>query len=310
MDKILAIKGHPTRGKEVIGILKTIGNKFSTLEGNDTHCIYYNLKDDKYIQMGSIQKCNQNNFNVFTLEEFLEKYPFKVGDKVTCKNLLASDSIYVVKKMMWVNNQIKYTIHNQCHDKYNFTVFIAAAEDLQHHEDETYIDCTVNNNVNNDSKPGVTVNGEKLIPPKGYTIKTATMDGDNLIVEYVKNKPQYPKTFEECCNMLGCKANDFFTNLNHNGCDIEISDYEDKIDDLLQNFRKLIYCRDAYWKIAGDWKPSFGENFIYAIGASYGTIQKIMVSGGRGILIFPTEEMRDAFFENFKDTIEGCKEFL
>ena len=28
------------------------------------------------------------------------------------------------------------------------------------------------------------------------------------------------------------------------------------------------------------------------------------------ILTFPTEEMRDAFFENFKDLIEKCKELL
>ena len=28
------------------------------------------------------------------------------------------------------------------------------------------------------------------------------------------------------------------------------------------------------------------------------------------ILTFPTEEMRDAFYENFKDLIEGCKELL
>ena len=28
------------------------------------------------------------------------------------------------------------------------------------------------------------------------------------------------------------------------------------------------------------------------------------------ILSFPTEEMRDAFYENFKEQIEVCKEFL
>lgn len=28
------------------------------------------------------------------------------------------------------------------------------------------------------------------------------------------------------------------------------------------------------------------------------------------ILIFPAEEMRDVFYENFKSEIESCKEFL
>jgi hypothetical protein len=31
---------------------------------------------------------------------------------------------------------------------------------------------------------------------------------------------------------------------------------------------------------------------------------------GHNILAFPTEEMRDAFYENFKDWIEQCKELL
>ena len=33
-------------------------------------------------------------------------------------------------------------------------------------------------------------------------------------------------------------------------------------------------------------------------------------SGYNSILVFPTKEMRDAFYENFKDLIEECKELL
>lgn len=32
--------------------------------------------------------------------------------------------------------------------------------------------------------------------------------------------------------------------------------------------------------------------------------------GEKSILAFPTVEMRDAFYENFKDLIETCKELL
>jgi hypothetical protein len=32
--------------------------------------------------------------------------------------------------------------------------------------------------------------------------------------------------------------------------------------------------------------------------------------GACSFLTFPTAEMRDAFYENFKDLIEECKEFL
>ena len=138
-------------------------------------------------------------------------------------------------------------------------------------------------------------NVDKL--PNGFELQE---DG---YFSWVNKKPKYPKTFEECLNMLYCKSV-LRTIIGHKA-------------ELLFNLEKLLICRDAYWKIAGEelglsepWKPNFGENFIYAIGAFYGTIQKTMVTGGRGILLFPTEEMRDAFYENFKFLIDKCKEFL
>lgn len=140
------------------------------------------------------------------------------------------------------------------------------------------------------------INGMK-VNINDYTVKSITKTDDGLIVEYIKNKPQYPKTFEDCCNVL------------QTYCSMHSrAGYK---EEQIAWFQGLLICRDAYWKIAGEeMKPDFSENFIYAIGTYYGTIEKRMVVGGGGILLFPTEEMRDAFFENFKDLIEKCKEFL
>ena len=156
--------------------------------------------------------------------------------------------------------------------------------------------------------------------PDGYEFRDENgnvINARKIVLE--KKKKEYPKTYEECCKILGCKANHFFTNFSYNGLDIEISDYEDKIDDLLQNFRKLRYCRDAYWKIAGDemglgkpWEPDWREkrHIIYRN-------QDDIIGGYREagyvehhIFEFPTKEMRDAFYENFKKEIEMCKELL
>lgn len=134
----------------------------------------------------------------------------------------------------------------------------------------------------------------------------------------IKKQPKYPKTYEECCSILGCKADHFFTDFSYNGCDVEISDYEDKIDDLLQIFRKLRYCRDAYWKIAGEqmglgkpWEYDMSKNeFSYAISYQYGYIQNIEIRHKNIILVFPTAEMRNAFYKNFKELIEACKKLL
>jgi hypothetical protein len=164
-------------------------------------------------------------------------------------------------------------------------------------QEKKYTEVYTDTAIDDDSKTDIIINGEKLIAPKGFTIKTATTNGDSLIVEYMKNKPQYPKTYEECCDILQT----YCSMPSRPG----YKEYQ------IALFQELLICRDAYWKIAVDWKPNFGEScFIYAIGISYGTIQKMMVTGGHGILLFPTEEMRDAFLENFKDLIEKCKELL
>ena len=93
---------------------------------------------------------------------------------------------------------------------------------------------------------------------------------------------KYPTSYDECCEVLGCKANYFFTDFSYNGLNIEISNYENKIDDLLQNFRKLRYCRDAYWEIAGDemglgkpWEPENpSKQYVFVIENVEGKIQK------------------------------------
>ena len=80
----------------------------------------------------------------------------------------------------------------------------------------------------------------------------------------------------------------------------------------------LKVCRDAYWKIAGEemglnrpWEPDLENEGLYCI-QNYN--KQIIISNTNTafnkILIFPTAEMRDIFYENFKDLIEYCKEML
>lgn len=157
--------------------------------------------------------------------------------------------------------------------------------------------------------------------PDGYIFKDENgnvINATKIVLE--KKKKEYPKTYEECCKVLGCKADDFFTDFSYNNGDVEISDYEDKIDDLLQNFRKLRYCRDAYWKIAGEemglgkpWEPvykSLEDNHYFTICTFNGKIECSATAHRNAILMFPTQEMRDAFKENFDPDIEFCKELL
>ncbi len=87
--------------------------------------------------------------------------------------------------------------------------------------------------------------------------------------------------------------------------------------DVLYN---LLICRNAYWKIAGEemglgksWEPQFENCSIphFCIFINHtGEVCNDCFYGSRCLLVFPTSEMRDAFYENFEDLIEECKELL
>ena len=137
--------------------------------------------------------------------------------------------------------------------------------------------------------------------PEGYIFKD---ENDNVInatkIVLEKKKKEYPKTYVECSDILSVYT------------DPDISGYK---GELLWAFQKLLVCRGAYWKIAGDemglgkpWEPTMET--VYCISRN-NNVMKCSYRGGKSnILEFPTEEMRDAFYEAFKELIEECKELL
>ena len=121
----------------------------------------------------------------------------------------------------------------------------------------------------------------------------------------VKKKKEYPKTFLERCDVLN------IGNLIERG----VKGYKAELFDTLQ---KLYICRDAYWKIAGEemglgkpWSPDLTDNVNkHCIEFRDCGVYKVTYSYTSRIFAFPTKEMRDAFYENFKELIESCKELL
>lgn len=147
---------------------------------------------------------------------------------------------------------------------------------------------------------------EKANAWDGHTPK----DVAERIRKFLTPKPKYPTTHEECCEVLDIHPS--------RSIDLtfisDLTDYEDNLSGLMYGLYKLLICRDAYWKIAGDWKPSYNplsdkEN-LYSIVTFNGEIIKCETEHRNTILTFPSSEMRDAFYENFKDLIESCKELL
>lgn len=141
--------------------------------------------------------------------------------------------------------------------------------------------------------------------PNGYIFKDENgnvIEAKKIVLE--KKKPKYPTTYKECSEIVNgcrCKGNAGWKSA------------------LLIKLQELIVCRDAYWKIAGKkmrlgkpWKPDWTnlDQLKYCIWVDVGEFITMTNVRGQHILAFPTEEMRDAFYEAFKELIEECKELL
>ena len=142
--------------------------------------------------------------------------------------------------------------------------------------------------------------------PDGYIFKDENgnvINATKIVLE--KKKKEYPKTYEECCKVLS---------LGEDGR-LYTKGYKAS---LIQDFQKLLICRDAYWKIAGEemglgkpWEPNWKSDDVkYTISTIEGMLTRTRTCYDGAILAFPTTEMRDAFYENFKELINECKELL
>ena len=144
-----------------------------------------------------------------------------------------------------------------------------------------------------------------LLLPKEMVFKDENgnvINATKIVLE--KKKKEYPKTYDECIMhaLLGVGYNRAL---------------------LLVKLEKLLTCRDAYWKIAGEemglgkpWKPDYDSGVDkFGIICLDGVVQESYPTTNwerhlNKLLDFPTPEMRDAFYENFKELIEQCKELL
>ena len=155
------------------------------------------------------------------------------------------------------------------------------------------------------------------ICPEGYIFKDENgnvINATKIVLE--KKKKEYPKTYEECCYVTGFENTEMVFEDDYR--DIKPPKEQWKRLSLMNQFNKLLICRDAYWKIAGEemglgkpWSPTDSDYITgrYCIFVHRGNIL-CDTPAQDCVLTFPTEEMRDAFKENFDPDIEICKEFL
>ena len=290
MGKKLAIKGHATRGNEVIWLLMMMGGKNKWYYNGSDGFVYFIEENDKYITFCG-KECikNTGEYIIYELEEFLEKYPFKVGDKVVYTKFgdNCDDFPVTIESMKWTGTTIEYTF-NDC--------VTCLAKDLKMWNGEP--DAVIS---------GIYLNSYDYADEVELDLGDYEIEVRDGRTYAVKKKSVYPKTYVECCRILEIDTCVGVTgNVYNSG--------------LINSFVKLKICRDAYWKIAGEqmgldkpWEPNWADarEVKYSIVPVYGSIDYTSIERRENrILVFPTDEMRTEFYYNFKDLIESCKELL
>ena len=293
----LAIKGHETRGNEVIKILEMLGAKNGNgCNGNYPYKIYY---INEYNLIEACDKKYNFEYAQYSLEEFLEKFPYKIGDKAIDTK---TNKVVEIYNAHWSesNNCTYYDVKLS-----NNTGCVRSHKFLQPYKEET-IKGKITMNEGKGTLVAIDLTQEIK---KANEIEVILGDYEFVLKDgktYFIKKNKYPKTYEECCDVLS---------LGEDG-KLYTKGYKAS---LIQEFQKLIICRDAYWKIAGEqmglgkpWEPNWlnVEQDKFVLYTHNNVICSNCFMLGHNVLAFPTAEIRDAFYEYFKDLIEQCKEFL
>ena len=335
----LAIKGHKTRGREVIALLDMLGGHQCGYPKEAKTGYWFIDRCNNIVAYDTAPTDLYDDFTIFTLEEFEAKFPYKVGDKV-----ISFKGIGIITEMNWlsVDKEVRYrlSIKNDI-DRWFYAKDLQPYKTLQKNIDESFEQ--TNKVISEtqaqccDIRKSIIDKEQKTmeIKPNQIKDKNAFVDISNaeyndvdtiellcsgkfeieIMHEYKivlkRKKPKYPNSYNECCDALKIPNDERYIDI-----DVPL-DY----NKLLSALTELYICRNAYWKIAGEqmgldesWKPDWDDDEwpdMYYISFDGKHLQK-----EKGypccniILIFPTAEMRDAFYENFKELIEQCKELL
>lgn len=134
---------------------------------------------------------------------------------------------------------------------------------------------------------------KKLAIPDGYEFDR--VEGGEVILK--RASTALPKDWNEIIPSLG--EMDFIT-----------ASVPDGMGNATRIFCHLICARNAWWKQLG-WKPDWkNKEDKYCITSVGGEVSNQIFCSANSVLAFPTREVRDQFYEAFKDLIEEAKELL
>ena len=285
----IAIQGHPTRGKEVIQILESLGGKNNALFIGVMNFWYY-IDSDGHIRNDYEFVLTRAGFKTYTLEEFEKEFPFKPGDTVIDKD----GDEGCIAHLCNINGCVYYSV------KYNynqFTVQLPKSLKLKKKEMNT-------RNIT------LTLDKAKEWYKKGGELKEIALQAFTE-----KELNPLPRSWEEFCKNYPIKPEEICINVYSKFIFSNVGDRNSTHDKNIYPSRKsaeahlamiqLEQLRDC-WRQG--WKPT-PEKAVYAIKVCNGKLD-VFHYFTREFLSFPTREMAEEFLKCFRDLIEKAGDLI
>lgn len=292
MNKI-AIQGHPTRGKEIIQILESLGGKnINSYTG--TSSLWYYINSYGNIVNGYQTVLISTGFKIYTLEEFEKEFPFKIGDKVKYIT-----SIAIIKEYCYINNEPAYKV-----ESIELGIIVTIVAKLL----EPYKEMEIRHIT-------LTLDKAKEWFKKDGDLKEVALQAYS---EEELTKSELPKTWEEFCENYPVKGGECWigaqcfinickTDLNKRECRNWIPSKQSAEAHLA--LIQLEQLRDCYRQ--GD-IPDFNDDNIkkYCIVKIKNDIYVKTTYNTSSFLTFTKKEIAEEFLNNFKSLIKIAENYI
>ena len=287
---MIAIQGHPTRGKEVMQILENLGgiNRMNHTGRYDKY-FYYISEDDNVVTWTCIRS---DFFKVYTLEEFEKEFPFKIGDRVISITTSFIGTITKLSENGWY--YVKY-------DNGNFAcAFGQNLKPYKEMKEERNITLTLDK-----AKEWYKKGGEL----KEIALQAFTEQELNPLPrsweEFCKNHPVKDKEahFDSVSNIIIQKDD---ATLRASTRDRNVCPSRKSAEAHLAMIQ-LEQLRNCWWN---GWEPIWDASNKYAIKNLMGEITIIGCSNVAAFLVFPTREMAEEFLKCFNGLIELARDLI
>ena len=277
----IAIKANPSRGKEIISLLETLGDTKTTLSGDGELYTYY-IDDNNVIRYNDAPK----NYKVYTLEEFEKEFPFKIGDRVITITTNLRGIITNLKENGWY-----YVKCDNGHFVYIFRQHLKLYKEMKEERNIT-----------------LTLEKAKEWYQKGGELKEIALQA---FTEKELTKTDLPKTWEEFCENYPVQSGECWLG----SCDEIYKKTYDK-ERIYKNWIPSIKSAEAHLamiqleQLRDCYNNSCNDTNRIAIINNNGNIELYVNPPFNCFLTFKNHLLAREFFSNFKEIIEIAKKLI